>query len=307
MKNETEIKKRKLTEFMNTNGYTKIEIQNCLNDEANGNRKLSSELENLIERHGHTEADVMNYFIQRRRKLWIKLMSSDWFSVFLQYLNLKDIAKLDTAFCSHAIRPKWFKLLRSFGIPVEFVNNRLVAKVTDWLVMKNIHPHELSFKYSGAHGSHDVLSEETIFQITQNSLNLKSLSVKNDSPPFTIHEKLLPYTASFCTKLECLKMNKVNVPENGIYILSRTCHNLKHIAFIDVICTGIDQLLKVNPDIISLNLRPTAENSPTIIVGDMLEILGLHCPLLQKCLLKQMTVEVTDIQIETFTKGCPKL
>ena len=83
----------------------------------------------------------------------------------LQYLNLKDIAKLDTAFCSSSIRPIWLQLIKNFSLKVEFMNNRLVKKITDWLVMKDMHPKELSF--TRALNSHNVISDTTIFQLTE--------------------------------------------------------------------------------------------------------------------------------------------
>ena len=41
-----------------------------------------------------------------------------------------------------------------------------------------------------------------------------------------------------------------------------------------------------------------------IVVGDILEILGIHCPLLEICHIEGSITHFTDIQIETFTKGC---
>ena len=198
MQSENEVKKRKLE----INEYTTVEIQSCINTSVVfGNQKSLAELKISIERYGHRETDIVNYFKQRRYDLWIKLLSSEWFSVFLPYLNLRDIAKLDTAFCSSAIRPIWLKLINNHRLTVEFMNNRLVDEVTDWLVMKNIHPTELFFKYTGALDSHKAISDMTIFQLTQNSPKLKKLSVKNDAPLFkyfNVHEKLFSYTAAFC-------------------------------------------------------------------------------------------------------------
>ena len=306
MLTESDSKKGKVNE----NEYSKGEFQNCLNDKAKGNRKLSPDLDNLIERHGYTESDIINYFMQRRSKLWMRLLSSDWFSCFLQYSNLKDIVNLDTAFCSHSIRPIWLNLVNDFSITVEFMNNMLVDEVTNWLVLKHIHPKELSFRYSGPKDSYEVLFDATVFQLTKNSPNLKRLSIKSKSrwwTYFTVNEKLFPYTAEFCTKLEYLEMINVDIPDNGIEILSKTCRNLKRIAFSNVCCKGMDKLLKVNPSILSLDLhlRITTENFP--MLGEILEILGLHCPLLQICRIKGIIKHITDAQIETFTKGCHNL
>ena len=69
----------------------------------------------------------------------MKLMSSDWFSMFLQYLNLEDIANLDKAFCNHADRHIWLNLLKDHIIPcVKIVNNREPTKMVKWLISKHI-------------------------------------------------------------------------------------------------------------------------------------------------------------------------
>ena len=115
---------------------------------------------------------------------------------------------------------------------------------------------------------------------------------------------MFSYTAAFCTELECLEMRCVDILENGPEILSTNCHKLKHIVFFLTNSTGVDKLIKVNSNILSFNLGPASEHFP--ILGTTLEILGLHCPLLQKFVGHSMR-ETTSIQIETFTKGCPDL
>ena len=42
-------------------------------------------------------------------------------------------------------------------------------------------------------------------------------------------------------------------------------------------------------------------------IGDIFEILGQYCPLIQDCELQQFKIHATDIQIDTFTKGCVNL
>ena len=56
--------------------------------------------------------DVVQYIRGENNKLWMTLVSSDWFSYFLQYLNLKDIANLDSAFCNVEERMHWLLLLK---------------------------------------------------------------------------------------------------------------------------------------------------------------------------------------------------
>ena len=58
-------------------------------------------LMNIIANQGYTETDISNYCKRKKCELWIKLISSDWFSIFLTYLNLNDIVRLDSAFTNH--------------------------------------------------------------------------------------------------------------------------------------------------------------------------------------------------------------
>ena len=105
---------------MNTNGYKTVEIKICLIKKTDGNIISFSELMYANQKREFSVEDILNYLKQRRYELWMKLISSEWFSIFLQYLNLKDIAKVDTAFCSCSVRSKWLNLLRNFSQNVEF-------------------------------------------------------------------------------------------------------------------------------------------------------------------------------------------
>ena len=238
---------------------------------------------------------------------WMKLMSSDWFSILLPYLNLKDIANVDTAFCNHMDRPVWLNLLNDHIVPsVEIVNNRGLKKMTDWFISKHINLDKLSFKYTGTLDSHEVVSDETVSRLTQNSPCLKKLKIENRFTRFTVNKMLFPCITMFCTQIESLDTYNADIPNNGIESMSKTCHQLKHLKLLNAHYTGILELLKTNRQLLSLNLRLYSSTN-AFIFGDILEILGLHCPLLEICQIYRFTAHFTDIQIETFTKGCPNL
>ena len=84
----------------------------------------------------HTDTEIKKY------KLWIKLISADWFSIFLTYLRVKDIVRLDPAFTNHEDRPKWLSLLTIIS-PSFFIVNKSVDNISDWLIQKDVHPSEL--------------------------------------------------------------------------------------------------------------------------------------------------------------------
>ena len=102
----TQNKKRSLSElkqlqtgYRNDNEFLEV----C---DENKKRKLQS-LMDIITCLGYTETDISNYYNQKKYKLWINLISADWFSIFLTYLDIEDIARLDSAFTHHDDRPKW--------------------------------------------------------------------------------------------------------------------------------------------------------------------------------------------------------
>ena len=52
--------------------------------------KILRKLLNIMPNHGYPK-----YFEQKNYELWIKLISSDWFSIFLTYLDMEDIVRLE--------------------------------------------------------------------------------------------------------------------------------------------------------------------------------------------------------------------
>ena len=302
MLSETETKKKETIQILLTNENVKSEIQK-------NHKKSLSELMNAIIEQQYTYVDIMNYIKAQYHAHWMKLVSSDWFSTFLPYLNLKDIANLDTAFCNHADRPIWLNLLKGHSIryTVEIVDNRGLKMMTDWLITKNIHLDKLYFKYSGNFDWHQVLSDETISRLTQNNPSLKELKIENYSVVVIDTKVLLPCISMFCTQIEYLDVRRVNIPDNGIQSISRTCHKLKHLKFsIFLNYDGILELLKANRCLLSLILD-NYRGKNAIILSDVLEVLGHHCPLLQNCHISDSRGQVTGTQMEIFTKGCSNL
>ena len=295
MLSETETKKKKaITPLLTNENFTR-EIQM-------NHGKTLPELMNAIIEQQFTYVDIMNYIKAQYHAHWMKLMSSDWFSIFLQYLNLKDIVNLDTAFCNHMGRPTWLNLLKDHTIryTIEIVDNIGLKKMTDWLISKHIHLDKLYFKYSPRFDSHKVLPDETISRLTRNNPNMKELKIENYSAMF------FPCTAMFCTQTESLDMYRVNIPDNGIESMSRTCHQLKHLKLSNFNHDGILELLTTNRCMLSLTLS-NYNGRNAIILGEIFDALGLYCPLLQNCHIYDFNGDVTDAQMEIFTKGCPNL
>ena len=267
------------------------------------------ELIGLIENQGYTETDVLKFYQQRRHDKWMKLVSSDWFSVFLTYLDIEEILELDSAFCNHNDRIEWLNLLETLTPRIHVKNNEFVDKISDWLILKNVHPLELSLQYSS--GSSFVISDYCAFKLTRNGSRLKTLEIVGDNQRPVMNKMVLPYVAVHCTQLENLNIRHIEIPDFGLEFLSSSCHQLKSIEFKSVTNhLGLDQIIKANVNLVSLNLA-----LPSYMHSSILEILGLHCPSLQICRIDGIYNHATDIQIEhaidmpveIFTKGCPNL
>ena len=69
----------------------------------------------------------------------MKLISSDWFSYFLQYLELKYIANLDSAFCNHEDRIHWLILLKQYCAPYVYIVEEKSGNILiNWLLLKKV-------------------------------------------------------------------------------------------------------------------------------------------------------------------------
>ena len=120
-------------------------------DYHNENKKWTLQsLMNIIASQGYTETDISNYYKQKKYELWIKLISADWFSIFLTYLDVKDIARLDSSYTNHGNRPNWLRLLKRIKPCITIVNDQSADKISDWLILKDVHPTKISFKYQKA-------------------------------------------------------------------------------------------------------------------------------------------------------------
>ena len=108
-------KKRRLSGLKDKllqNGNSEDEFRKYC-DCHNKNKKWTLQsLMSIISSQGYTESDISNYYKQRNYELWIKLISADWFSMFLTYLDVKEILRLDSAFTNHGDRPKLLHLLK---------------------------------------------------------------------------------------------------------------------------------------------------------------------------------------------------
>ena len=109
------------------------------------------------------------------------LISSDWFSYILQYLKLKDIAKLDSAFCNHEDRMHWLILLKQYCVLYLNIEEGKSGNIlAEWLLLRKVGVEELSLKLSSQEHYSDpnefpIISDEAISQLICNCNHLHAL------------------------------------------------------------------------------------------------------------------------------------
>ena len=81
-----------------------------------------------------------------RCERWIHLLCLEWFSCWLDYLSLKEIAQLDSAFCNHSDRRKWLYSLKCYRPSRDFII--CSEKFAKWLILKSIHLEMLALEVS---------------------------------------------------------------------------------------------------------------------------------------------------------------
>ena len=231
---------------------------------------------------------------------WIHLLCLEWFNCWLDYLSLREIAQLDSAFCNHSDRRKWLDSLKCYRSSRDVTVTIYSKKFAKWLVIKGIHLRMLVLKVS--------IAEKVSRQLFQNSSNLKELVMKNNyDNNMILSFETLRNVATNCQQLEFLTMSNVQIPEGGLELLSTTCHQLQKINLIgEEDMQGLNKLIQVNKSLTHLIIESTRMRE----IGVMFENLGQHCSQLQTFKFKSSSTtkfEVTHAQIETFTRGCPKL
>ena len=263
------------------------------------NRNLSK----LLELEGYIQSDFALYHQSKRHKLWMKLISSGWFSYFLQYLNLKDIAKLDSAFCNHEDRLHWLILVRKHSVPcMKIEHSQHIVTLVDWLILKNIHSNELKFNFISKNDKFPELSDEAVIQLINKCTSLKLFEINAAKRSFT---KLFSHTIDCYRNLEVLTLYKIEISETYFEVLSNSCHQLKVIELININATGIEKLLMTNRNLVEFNLQ----NNDKMGLGNIFDVFGQYCSLLEKCSLIWCKLEhdVTNVQVETFIKRCRNL
>ena len=139
-------------------------------------------------------------------------------------MDIEDVLRLDSAFCNHKSRIEWLNLLKTFTPQITVQYDHIADKIADWLILKNVHPKELSLWCNNS--SRFVISDDCVFKLIRDGSRLKKLVIDGDLKSF-LNKIVFPYEGAYCTQLETLNICDIAIPDNGLEILSKTCHQLK--------------------------------------------------------------------------------
>ena len=251
--------------------------------------------------------------IKRKRpwcECWVQLLSSDWFTYFLNYIDWNDIAILDLSFCNHTDRLTWLCFLTCFQpsslVTVSFTNR----KFEKWLLLKGIYPQRLSLDCTILQES---INEEPCIGLIKHNSNLKELRLTDSLERSSILSlEMLQSIAEGCQQLENIELSNIQIPDGGFEVLSLQCHKLQSIKLHDTYCAGLDKLIRVNKCLRKLTIKGF-KGFTSISSGEILTCLGQCCPLLEVLRLAYSNVlttvepSLTESQVKIFTKGCPNL
>ena len=241
---------------------------------------------------------------RKRFGLFVHLISSEWFIYFLDYLYIDEITQFDSAFCNHTDRCKWLDLLKGYRPSIEIHEEELVK----WLILKDIHPQTISLDYDDVRGSLSNVSYVTVNRLLKNCSRTKNLFIKSNNFEVALPCELFPHIAENCRQLQNLYLHSIQIPDDGLEILSTTCHQLKDIGVTFATCRGLQKLIKANKGLVNLIVLELRDEN--FITGEIIDILGKYCPQLEKLSSMSNTDSISDLtyeQIESFTQGCRKI
>ena len=156
------------------------------------------------------------------------------------------------------------------------------------------------------------ISQNIVNELMKNCSSVKQLFLNYAprSPPMKLNTNQIIHNFSESKpKLEVLKMNDISISDDGFEVLSSSCHTLQTIGLERTNCIGLDKLLMKSSVLRELDIY----DADILNMNEILETLGLSCPLLQSCIINVFAsqpdefITLTDLALETFTKGCRNL
>lgn len=240
---------------------------------------------------------------------WFIVLVSYWHTpALLKYLNLYDIARLDSAICNHEWRNEWLTFIQkniSLNQPKEVI---WTDRIIDWCaVLKNIKFEDTCFNF---HKNQDGgLSGSKLISLAKLCPNLKTINahqkIRNLNDRLVAEHRNLYFIPSIAPKLENLGIFYYTFTDDDLVIIGNSSQQLISIKLYapwDITSAatslGLRGLLKNNRKLIHFE---TNISSPEI-----LSYIGSYCPLIETIRLES-DIEISHPYIKAFTEACTSL
>ena len=248
------------------------------------------EIYDILLENGHRPVDMIKFIEKRYCEMFMNLLTSKWFSHHvLGYLNLDDIANLDTSVCMHLYRKEWLKCLASFSTSIHFNWANPIVSIVDWIVLKNVKINALSFDFEQS--CDQYISDETFQSLMELSHDVKKFLIFGENLIYSLTDHWLQILAYSCALIDTLEICMDDLDEQCADDLVILLESSKYIKYIRLdVCIQSSE----------------TNGSPTRIYGTI----GKNCPLLE--VLELNFYDTTRYvqgceEIEIFTKGCRNL
>lgn len=263
--------------------------------------KLAATLAEFTKQNSLSYDEVIEYCQTLKRKStidWTSILFADWHSpLVLQYLTLKDIAKLDTAMCNRNGRKQWLESLEKYISSVSLKDLAWSDVIINWIILRHLRFEELSITQR-----YLKISNEGMYRLAQHCPNLKKLKIKYDKP--IVDDKRIQYLTAICYKLESVELLDDYPLSSVDFVGLGACELLESVKLhVRMSAASIKPILTNKKKLKCLQLRINVNVEE--VTNEILLDLGTHCPLLEY--LSVPRLQTTSEQIDIFTKGCNKL
>ena len=264
-------------------------------------RRILENLGDFIKQNRLPYDEVIEYCQALKKIRTIDLTSvlvADWFlQLLLQYLSLKDIARLDSAICNSNGRPQWLESLQKYISLESLINLAWSDAVINWIILKHIHFEELIITKT-----YLKISNDGMYRLAQQCPNLERLTIKYDIP--MVDDNRLQYLTAMCYKLKTIKLRDGFILSLDDCVWLDACEQLESIQ-IDI-CESPSSSANIKALTLKNKKKLKILHISTGLINSVFLKLGTNCPLLEHLNIN-LPKDTLAAHIEVFTQGCTKL
>ena len=178
--NDTEAKSSCESQLISSTNCDKTSISSSCVPSQNDKKRKLSEINKMLIENGYTLNDLSEYLKISRYEVWINLLVSEWFAnIFLNFLTLEEILKLDSSILNHDDRNKWLHCLSTIHLAIELKSvdpPDLFEQKLHWITdLKKLQLNELCL--SSQENRDDLCITEIISKLAKNNSDFKKLKL----------------------------------------------------------------------------------------------------------------------------------